>query len=194
MWIHHVDRPALVLGSSQPEHVVDRARATAEGVDVVRRRSGGGAVLLEPGASAWIDLVLPAADPLWDDDVVRAASWVGEAFRAALADLGVEAQVHAGRLVTGRWGELVCFAGRGPGEVLVGPRKVVGLSQRRTRLAARFQCLVIPSWDPGRLLSLLALSEADHEAARADLAMPTARAAELPIAAVEAAVLDHLPA
>ena len=41
--VHEVDQPTMVLGSSQ------RAVAVGGGIDVVRRRSGGGAVLLRPG-------------------------------------------------------------------------------------------------------------------------------------------------
>ena len=48
-------------------------------------------------------------------------------------------------------------------------RKVVGMSQRRTRDGALFQCAALLSWDPGPLVDLLALSEAEREAARADL-------------------------
>ena len=45
---------------------------------------------------------------------------------------------------------MVCFAGVGTGEVSVGDRKLVGLSQRRTRTGARFQCLVHLAWEPDR--------------------------------------------
>jgi len=173
--------------------VVDAERAAGAGVEVARRRSGGGAVLLQPGTSAWIDLVLPVDDPLWDDDVVRAAAWVGAACHAALARLGVEAVVHEGRLEAGRWGELVCFAGRGPGEVLVADRKVVGLSQRRTRLAARFQCLVAPSWDPAPLVALLALTDDEREEAVTALAAPTVAPALPSADAIEQALLERLP-
>jgi hypothetical protein len=38
----------------------------------------------------------------------------------------------------------------GTGEVSVGERKLVGLSQRRTREGARFQCLVHLAWRPER--------------------------------------------
>jgi lipoate---protein ligase len=37
------------------------------------------------------------------------------------------------------WSELVCFAGIGPGEVMLDGRKLVGLSQRRTRDGVRIQ-------------------------------------------------------
>ena len=56
----------------------------------------------------------------------------------------------------GRWSPLVCFAGVGPGEVLLGRRKLVGISQRRTRNGSRFQCMVHVRWSPDVLVGLLA--------------------------------------
>jgi hypothetical protein len=72
----------------------------------------------------------------------------------------------------GAWGQLVCFAGLGPGEVTagLGGAKVVGISQRRTRAGARFQCAVPLAWDPGRLAALLALGDRDRHQLVADLA------------------------
>ena len=54
-------------------------------------------------------------------DVAAAAEWVGAWWTAALAGLGQHGfDVHTGRSVPGELGELVCFAGRGPGEVFHG--------------------------------------------------------------------------
>lgn len=142
VWVLEPGRPALVLGSTQPDTLVDAAVLAGRGIDRVRRRSGGGAVLLIPGRTLWVDVVVPRGDPLWDDDVTASFAWLGEAWRTALAAVGVEGDVHAGPLERRRWGRLVCFAGVGAGEVVVGGRKVVGLSQRRTRDAARFQSVV----------------------------------------------------
>jgi lipoate-protein ligase A len=132
-----VDQPALVLGSTQP--MID-----LDGIEVVRRRSGGGAVYLEPGGTLWVDVVVPRGDELWDDDVGRATYWLGEAWAAAV---GGGAVVHRGPMVRTEWSDLVCFAGLGPGEVTVDGRKVVGISQRRSRAAARFQCVTYETWD-----------------------------------------------
>lgn len=138
--IHTVERPGLVLGSTQRLEIADQGRAAAEGAEVLRRRSGGGAVLLSPGGQVWVDFFLPASDPLWHDDVAIAARWVGELWSAVIEPfVALPVSIHSGRLEADRWGRLVCFAGAGPGEVFVGGLKVVGVSQRRSRRRARIQ-------------------------------------------------------
>lgn len=184
---------ALVLGSTQQEADVDTAALGARGVELARRRSGGGAVLLVPDATLWVDVELPRDDPLWDDDVGRAFHWLGRAWVAALADFGVRAWVNTGALVESRWSRRVCFAGLGPGEVVVGERKLVGISQRRTRDGARFQCVLHRRWDPMPLLELLALSEAERLIALADLA-DVAVGLDREQARIIDALVRHLPA
>lgn len=170
MWILDVAGPAVVLGSTQPMSTVDADRAGAAGIEIVRRRSGGGAVLVEPGALVWVDVLVPAGDPLSDVDVGRAFVWLGRAWAAALADVGVAgAQVHSGRLLSTPWSATVCFAGLGPGEVTVGGAKVVGMCQRRTRSGALFQCAALLSWEPGRLLDVLDLTADDRRRGVGDL-------------------------
>ena len=94
------DRPTgSVLGSTQPASVVDEA--------VHRRRPAsswsGAAAAGERCSSSrveflWVDVIVPAGDPLWDDDVGRAACWLGDAWAAALAACGVAgAEAHRGR-------------------------------------------------------------------------------------------------
>lgn len=162
VWVLEPTGPAVVLGSTQRDDAVDRRAAASAGVDVVRRRSGGGAVWVAPGDPVWVDVVVPRGDPLWDDDVGRAFLPLGRAWQAALAALGVAGRVHDGPLVSGPWSDLVCFAGRGPGEVFAGAGpvqewggKLVGMSQRRTRAGARFQCALPRSWTAEPLRSLL---------------------------------------
>lgn len=151
-----VDAPALVLGSAQRDDVVDADACAAAGVEVVRRRSGGGAVLLLPGEVTWLDVVVPAGDPLWIDDVGRSMLWFGEAWAGALRALGEpDVAVHRGAMRSSEWSRLVCFDGLGPGEVTVAGHKTVGISQRRTRAWARLQAAVYHRWRPEMLLGLL---------------------------------------
>jgi hypothetical protein len=91
----------------------------------------------------WIDVLIGSGDQLWDDDVGRAFHWLGDVWRRAFRSLGTASTMHQGALQNRDAGRTVCFAGLGPGE-LVDERgvKLLGLSQRRTRNVARFQCLV----------------------------------------------------
>ena len=149
---HDASDSALVLGSSQKLQTVDMARAEAEGVEVLRRRSGGGVVLVVPGRQVWVDFFVPAGGFLWHDDVVRAAWWAGELWASVAALFTAETPtVHMGGLKADRWGRLVCFAGVGPGEVLIAGRKAVGVSQRRNRQRVRIQTAALVSTpSPGR--------------------------------------------
>lgn len=138
VWICSPTDSAVVLGSRQSPELLDSEACRAAGLAIVRRRSGGGAVLLRPDAVAWIDLVLPHG--IAPDDVRGSMVWVGERWGDALAELGHGLlDVHRGGMVCTPWSDLVCFAGVGPGEVLVAGRKFVGLSQRRTRHGIRVQ-------------------------------------------------------
>ena len=196
LWVLEVEQPALVLGSTQPDGVADVVATAARCIEIVRRRSGGGAVLLLPGEALWVDAIVPADDPLWHDDVGRAAHWFGQAWADALADLGVDASVHSGPLLRRPWSELVCFAGLGPGEVTVGGRKLVGVSQRRTRAAARLQAVALAAWDPQALVVVLARPAAERLAASDALAGAAAGiTTELGVALddLRHALVDHLP-
>jgi lipoate-protein ligase A len=157
-FVLEVDRPALVLGSAQPFELVDAGVARSEGIDVVRRRSGGGAVLLVPGAHLWVDVLLPRDDERWTDDVSASSLWLGEAWAAALGVVtGAAVEVHRGPMRRDQLSDLVCFAGLAPGEVTVGGAKAVGTSQRRTRAGARFQSVVHRQFEVDLLAQLLAL-------------------------------------
>lgn len=165
VWWFEVTEPAVVLGSTQPWSLVDRAVAETAGIEVVRRRSGGGAVWLEPGGATWIDVVLPRGDRLWLDDVSRSSRWLGDLWVEVLARLGHPgAVVHDGPMARPPGSDLVCFAGLAPGEVTLGGRKVVGIAQRRSRLGARFQCAVPHTWDPRPLVDTFDLAPGEGDA------------------------------
>ena len=167
-----VTSPAVVLGSAQSPGVLDPDRIAGSGVMVTRRRSGGGAVMVTPADPVWVYVWVPSGDQLWRDDVGRAFDWLGGAWVAALARVGIDdVSAHdGGYLSCTRWARTVCFGGVGTGEVVAGDgRKVVGLSQRRTRAGAWFHGACYLEWDPSGLVGLLDLSSRDRAAAVADL-------------------------
>jgi lipoate-protein ligase A len=152
----------VVLGSSQPSDDLDEQRCTAEGYRISRRRSGGGAVVVDPATTVWIDLFVPTHDPQWLRDVGEASYWVGELWRRAIDDLTVtrgNLAVHRGPLIRSPWSDSCCFAGLGPGEVVNAERKVVGLSQRRTRAGAWFFTTAYIGGDPASTAELFSLDD-----------------------------------
>ena len=120
---------------------------------------------LGPGGRSqlWVDAWIPRDDPLWLPDVSVAAEWVGEWWTGALSSLGHcepgDCDVHRGRLIRGELGDLVCFAGRGPGEVFHRGRKLVGVTQWRARQGALFSSCAYWRWNPSALVELLGASE-----------------------------------
>jgi lipoate---protein ligase len=192
--------PTLVLGSTQHRDLVDEGALRGRGVDLVRRRGGGGAVYLGPGEQLWLDVWLPRDDPLWMPDVSAAAEWVGAWWMEALAESGPHGLgIHRGRSVPGEFGDLVCFAGRGPGEVFHGDAKVVGLSQWRSRQGALFSTCAYLRWHPAALLDVVALEEDTRVEMARDLTPRALGLAELEppvlhLDGLRAALLTSLPA
>ena len=176
VWLLTPSRPSIVLGSSQKEDDVDHSFCEANGIDVVRRRSGGGAVYVHPTESLWIDIIVPRGDALWNDDIGKSMWWIGDWWVSLLASVGMSsALVHRGAFERNDWSDLVCFAGRGSGEVFPAGEntrgKLVGISQRRTRDYARFQCIAYFHWDAA--LHTAMLPGLHHDVARvAQLAAP----------------------
>ena len=157
IWWFTPKQSALVLGSTQDLSVVNSTECLKRGVEIVKRRSGGGAVLLSSETTVWIDVVLPATHALSVSDIGQAPLWLGKLFQRVLIDLGVaDLTLHETTMEKTHWSTLICFAGRGPGEVFMNDgRKVVGISQRRTREWVRFQIVVSLAWRPEILLALL---------------------------------------
>lgn len=169
--------PALVLGSAQPSTCVDEHACAAHGIEVVRRRSGGGAVLMIPGEIDWLDVVVPVGDPLWHDDVGQAMWWLGHLWAQALGACGlVPVEVHRGPLVRTRWSSVVCFDGLGSGEVVVAGHKAVGISQRRTREWLRLQSAIHRRWRPELHAELLVMDDACELSVQPPLCLDDERA------------------
>jgi lipoate-protein ligase A len=180
-----VEGPALVLGSAQSESLADREECTRLGLSVVRRRSGGGAILVAPGAQLWVDAYLPTGDPLLARDLSQSFAWFGHAWADAISALSKGAADTPSVVAPGRAGprdrlsRLLCFAATGPGEVTLGGRKVVGISQRRDRKGAWFHSMALLRPAPTELVDCLLLRPEEKEAALSCLLSASATLGEV---------------
>ena len=154
--------PAAVLGSRQGDTLLDPLALERAGVGLVRRNSGGGLVLVDDALAIWVDVWIPNRPGSVAVDVRASMDVVGRAWVAALSSqdesLAERLDVHRGGVTRGEWADLVCFAGLGPGEVLLDGRKLVGLSQRRTREWSRVQCQVFTGNPSASAAALIAES------------------------------------
>jgi lipoyl(octanoyl) transferase len=125
------DPPAVSIGYAQrADEAIDIERCRAQGIALVRRTTGGRAVL------HWNELTYsfhcadgegPAAYPLQE-----ASRILGECLADGLRRFGVDASLERGSSpARGRLG--ACFASTARWELTCGGRKLVGSAQRRTR-------------------------------------------------------------
>jgi lipoate-protein ligase A len=112
------------------------------------RASGGSAVLRGP----WLlraAVRLPPHHALLQGGPVAAARWLGGVHLQWLTGQGIShAQLYGGPAMD-HWS---CFAGRGPGEVLIGGRKIVGIAQAWRRHAVWLASATLLTPPPWRLL------------------------------------------
>ena len=167
---------ALVLGNGQKPTVVNMAACQAQGIEVVRRTSGGTAVLVDADALS-MEVALPPGHPLATTDIVRGYAWIGHIWAAAFQNLGIASAralpVEELRALPPVEKDdpvrLACYGTLSPWEVVSHHKKVVGLCQVRRRTGTLYQVGIYLRWQPENLVTLLAIDAATRTALAARL-------------------------
>lgn len=118
--------PTLSLGYFQ-EHDLRRQHAASVNCPVVRRSSGGGAIVHDR------EITYSLAIPLSDRWSVKAAELyvtVHESLIDLLRTLKINGELYAGDTSSSSF---LCFQRRAPGDVIVNRRKIMGSAQRRAK-------------------------------------------------------------
>jgi lipoate---protein ligase len=129
--------PTLVLGSNQAVgNELDLAAVERRGFTIVRRLSGGGTMLAEPGRTITWSLVVPL-EPIQDLTFVESFAYLDSWAVATLRSLGVEAGY------------------RPINDIVSASGKIAGAAQARRRGAVLHHVTMAYSMDPALLLELI---------------------------------------
>jgi len=125
--------PTISLGYGQRlDGRIDVAAAALLGIGLVRRPTGGSAILHEgPDLEVTYSVVAATGDFPGADDLLATYRWIGAALEAGLRRLGAPAAMVPVQPSNPAAMPAFCFARTGSYEIEVGERKLVGSAQRR---------------------------------------------------------------
>ncbi|MEX1018546.1 MAG: biotin/lipoate A/B protein ligase family protein [Litorilinea sp.] len=147
--------PAVSLGRHQPITDIDAAVVAANGYTIVRRPTGGRAILHTDEFT--YSVAAPDTEPRVQGSVMEAYLRLSEALLAGLHRLNVPADKAGGDVRAGSDVSAACFETPSAYEITAGTRKLMGSAQSR-RAGYVLQHGSLPLYgDIGRLVDVLAL-------------------------------------
>jgi lipoate-protein ligase A len=158
----------LSLGYSQPYRDVDLPGLEAQGWDLVRRPTGGRAILHTDEITYAV--IGPASEPRLSGSVLESYRRLSEALLAALHRLEIPAEARAQPQIIGNSDEKgpVCFEVPSNYEITVGGKKLIGSAQARRRDGVLQHGSLPLFGDLGRITSALVFPTSQDRAAAAE--------------------------
>jgi lipoate-protein ligase A len=152
--------PALSLGYGQPlTSDIDVTQCQSLGIDVVRRPTGGRAVLHDHEVT--YSLVISADDPRVTSGILAVYLTISQALIRGLSYLGITAELlplRRGVPLPSDRASAVCFATPSSYEVAVAGRKIIGSAQRRAHDVVMQHGSIPLSWNLERMRAVFGRS------------------------------------
>ena len=168
--------PTVSLGRHQKLADVDETQIAARGYDLVRRATGGRAILHVDELT--YSVAGPIEEPRMAGGVMDAYLRFSNALLSGLSTLGLKAEKAGSRTRAGRELSAACFETPSAYEITAGGRKLMGSAQSR-RKGYVLQHGSLPLWgDVTRLVDVLALSSTARDRLRQQLRRQAATLAE----------------
>lgn len=146
------DPPAVSIGRFQKKQTaVHEDTCRSLGVDIVRRITGGRAVLHQNELT--YSIICRTDNGLFPDSVLGTYKVIANGLLAGLSNLGIQAEMvsrssrHAG-LVSRNSKDPACFSSPSWYEIIVNNRKIVGSAQRRMSTAFLQHGSILIDYDP----------------------------------------------
>jgi lipoate-protein ligase A len=156
--------PCLSLGRGQPLADADRVACRVAGVDIVRRPTGGRAILHTDEVT--YSFALLQTDPRAEGGIVESYRRLSEGLMTGLGLMGVQAVQAMSRSPVGAEVTAVCFETPADYEITVDGRKLVGSAQWRARGGVLQHGTLPLCGDLSRIVDCLVLSDAERHAQR----------------------------
>jgi len=125
------DPACLSLGHAQPFADVDTARRRERGWDVVRRATGGRAILHTDELTYSVSG--SAKEPLLAGGVLESYNRIAQALLLAVKDLGLPVEMKEGESGDGMGPNPICFEVPSAYEITVAGKKLIGSAQARKK-------------------------------------------------------------
>jgi lipoate-protein ligase A len=153
------DPPCLSLGYAQPYADVDLARLKERGWDVVRRPTGGRAILHADELTYAV--AGQASHPILAGNVLESYNRLARVISQALKSLGLPVEMKEREVGDGTSTNPVCFEVPSTYEITVDGRKLVGSAQARRKDGVLQHGSLPLSGDLTRIIQVLAFPEED---------------------------------
>jgi len=128
--LYRWDPPCLSLGYSQAYSEVDLQQLTANGWDLVRRPTGGRAILHTDELTYAV--IGPKSDPRLAGKLMDSYQHISRALFEALSQMGLPVEVHAGKNPEAHL-QPVCFENPSDFEITANGKKIIGSAQARKK-------------------------------------------------------------
>lgn len=166
----------ISLGYHQQAADIEIDACKADGIDVARRPTGGGAIL--HAQEVTYSVSIPAGHPWYDFLPLELYRRISEAIADGLRRLAVPVtfapgEPRATERSNGKPSPLACFAGSARNELLCRGKKLVGSAQRRFREGALQHGSILLGAHHLRLTDFLSVDQAALEVERSRLASQT---------------------
>ncbi len=124
--------PCLSLGYNQPFSDVDLNRLISRGWDIVRRPTGGRAILHTDELT--YSVIGPRTDPRLEGGLMDSYGRISRALFQALLNLGLTVKIHAGKNPLA-YQQPICFENPSDFEITVNGKKIIGSAQARKKFS-----------------------------------------------------------
>ena len=154
------ERPTLSIGSFQKADELDLDGLAHRGVPLVRRPTGGRAVLHDAELTYSVSCRIPSQ--YFPSDLMGSYKRIGACFIGGLRQLGIDAElmpIDKGKNKCRPQNNPLCFSSPSWYEVLMGGKKLIGSAQRRLRTAFLQQGSLLIGLDVDGLLSMLRFAD-----------------------------------